>query len=475
MLYARQDDTTLIVSAADTFEAFEAFSSRTLIDGQGTQPDAIEMMMDDRFSGFRFPPLLIEFASPEDLSSFATQNGITLVKPNRLRYLHDAMVDAVAPDPLTSDTRTIAEIYGIDEVDPWDERTDEEIERDKKVQEAIETAKKEGKLTGDSFKGTKVTDVKTRVKEDGSIEIASAIAHKGGKKALEPEKHYRLENVPVPVLDRLCAFLGVVSREGELIEAKADINRLVSSLEKHGHAYKVTTIDPQTGTEEPFVHDEEAGKAILTGGMSVYHRIDLVGIDLEEAKARLASHALTLEKVAIARGETKDGCWMASISPRLAERMLPAFEGVPSALYGVNPDGLRILAEDAGATLVDGEKETPPRPWNDKAPEFDAMSADERAECLKGVEGSEFCFAGHYNGPQHGTIIYIQPKEFFNTKTELWKESLPIAKLLPSDIVEIEPCVYHTKSRNYEQVINDLSRRGFDENLFLRLFINNLD
>jgi hypothetical protein len=49
--------------------------------------------------------------------------------------------------------RTIGEEYGLDGYDPWDRRSDEELEHEAKVKDKIEKAKKMGQLSGESFGG----------------------------------------------------------------------------------------------------------------------------------------------------------------------------------------------------------------------------------------------------------------------------------------------------------------------------------
>jgi hypothetical protein len=49
--------------------------------------------------------------------------------------------------------KTIGEELGLSENDPWDRRSEEEIEQEKAIKEKIEKAKKAGKLSGESFGG----------------------------------------------------------------------------------------------------------------------------------------------------------------------------------------------------------------------------------------------------------------------------------------------------------------------------------
>lgn len=72
--------------------------------------------------------------------------------------------------------KTIGEALGLDEYDPWDRRSDEELEHEAKVKDKIEKAKKMGQLSGESFGG-----VVARKKEEEANGEGTEEAKKEGK------------------------------------------------------------------------------------------------------------------------------------------------------------------------------------------------------------------------------------------------------------------------------------------------------
>src|SRR5690606_14150327 len=84
--------------------------------------------------------------------------------------------------------------HGIDEVDQWDRRSEEEIEADREMKRKMKELQKQGKGSDDSFEGGKygknkdetdngtvhVTDINSSQNEDGSISIDNIRAVKTG-------------------------------------------------------------------------------------------------------------------------------------------------------------------------------------------------------------------------------------------------------------------------------------------------------
>lgn len=192
MIFAKKSSTKLVVGAAESTAEFEKFCGDVLLAGKfdADRASVMDMMIDDDFKGMKLPPLVIDFGNQDDLNKFIEENNITILKPNALVSHQQTMIDDEKEDPYafaerTDDTsgRTIAEIHGLDTNDEWDKRTEEEKEADLAQKEIFEKAKKEGKLSGDSFSGGKstarVTDVRTTSHSDGSVSIDNVLAVKG--------------------------------------------------------------------------------------------------------------------------------------------------------------------------------------------------------------------------------------------------------------------------------------------------------
>jgi hypothetical protein len=150
-------------------------------------------------------------------------------------------------------------------------------------------------------------------------------------------------------------------------------------------------------------------------------------------------------------------------------RQDPAFAGAAIEVYGVNDKGERLVPK--GVEIVEEVEEAePPRPWNDRAAEWDAM--DEAAKKAIKIKGEEFLFCGNYRGASDGCIVYITPRKYFAEHGEMWEGTLPIK--LADDLKRRAPGIYQTKSRDWINLCNDLTARGMTESLGLQLYINAL-
>lgn len=219
------------------------------------------------------------------------------------------------------------------------------------------------------------------------------------------------------------------------------------------------------------------------GPVAIYFRVDLAPtpfIEDEEMFVSALRDAKCEDKIA-ARGATPDGWWVAFAREFDAEQFCKDIDGIfahltqPYEMYGVNDKGERLVPKGA-ATVIDPArlKGEEPRPWNDRASELDAMDEEARAANRKGMKGEEFIFCGSYQGAQHGCVINVTPKSWFERHGTMWEGPLDIAHLLPQDMKEVAPGLYATKSRDWNNLSHDLARRGFKENLFFQLYLNSL-
>lgn len=168
------------------------------------EPDFMTSMTDDQFKMFKDGVTVFEHDSAEQQQAFVDEFGILMGSFARSIDHHNAMLVADEPDPYdVSDERTLEEIHGLTENDPWDVRTDEEKEQDAAFKEAIKQAKKDGQISDESFKprekkkndkSVHVTDVKAHRDADGNLEIDRILAVKDNDASEQEQK--QVEQAP---------------------------------------------------------------------------------------------------------------------------------------------------------------------------------------------------------------------------------------------------------------------------------------
>ena len=430
MLYAFEDDQVVFVAAATKTEEFKSFMAKMMAMSQedleahhlqSADPVSFtSMLTDQRFSDMKMSPIALYFTQRNQ--SFLDYHQIKIVSLNNAKDRLEDMLAEDEADPYahdSEDNRTIGEIHSLDDGDRWDKRTEEEMAEDAKMRKLYEEAKKNGDLSGDdSFapatnKKTeaRVTDIRTRVNPDGSVDIESAIGVKG------------LYDKP---------------------KEKAE--------------------DEEVSTD----------MAIDVGGeIAIYYKVDIESQRISKIEEALGD-TFDLD-TATAYRNSPDGCWAAFPRQAQAARLSALLEsvGIASKVYGVNDAGERLAPEGVEVVDTQAEVEQPPRRWNKRAAEIEAMSDEEKAENLKTVRASEFLFCGKYYGPGRGVFLTITPASYFSETGEKWDGSLEeIKHLLPLDISEVEPGVYHTNSRDWNNVSFDMARRGFIESMRLQMYLN---
>jgi hypothetical protein len=148
--------------------------------------------------------------------------------------------------------------------------------------------------------------------------------------------------------------------------------------------------------------------------------------------------------------------------------------------FGVNHNGERLVPKGSSVEVVDvdADKDYGPRPWNDRAAEFDLLSDDEKKAVWEEIKGEEFIFCGSYRGAEYGSVIHVVPVEWFNKHGTMWENTadprpLNIGHVLPADLKEHVPGTYVSRSRDWNALTFDLARKGMVENMFLQLHLNN--
>jgi hypothetical protein len=195
MLYGyRKDKLTTVVTAVanNNYAAYEAWF-RSLQDDTDLVVNVYETNFMDHFSEeysrAQSPVFVISHPSDEGAQKFIEKHEITLLKTQMAWDRHDDMVKFDAPDYYDiSETRTIEELEGLDQNDPYDRRTDDEKAEDAAYRAKVEELKKSGQLSGDgSFTPRKpkegdseahVTDIRTTRNADGTVSIDNVLAVK---------------------------------------------------------------------------------------------------------------------------------------------------------------------------------------------------------------------------------------------------------------------------------------------------------
>lgn len=187
MIYAftRNNETFLVALANGTHKEFmNVMKDIVDVTSELSEVDIIEQMMDDELAKFSRTIFALAAKDEQTLQDFNSTHGVILLHPARALDKHNDMIRAEEPDPYdVNDKRTVAELTGTDDHDPWDKRSEEEIEEDKKMKEIIEQMKKDGKVSEESFSpvtkdGVRVTDIRTVINKDGSISVDNVLARK---------------------------------------------------------------------------------------------------------------------------------------------------------------------------------------------------------------------------------------------------------------------------------------------------------
>jgi hypothetical protein len=195
MLYGyRKDDVTTVVTAIErnNYAPYEAWF-RGLQDDTDLVINVHETNFmdhfDEEFQRAQAPVFIISHPNAAGAEAFIAKHDILIVKKQAAWDRHVDMVQWDVPSYYDiSETRTIEELEGLTENDPYDHRTDDQKEKDAAFRAKIEDLKKSGQLSGDgSFTPVKpkngdsqahVTDIRTTVNADGTVEIDNVLAVK---------------------------------------------------------------------------------------------------------------------------------------------------------------------------------------------------------------------------------------------------------------------------------------------------------
>lgn len=152
--------------AADTVAEFSAFVDA--VKGQEENrnwnetyaSNFLDGMRSDTFKGYKHSVLAVYHNDEDQRAAFwaewpmLTEVQSMAARDRHADMLHEAKVaHKEATETEAEKAMTIEERTGLDKADPWDRRTEEEVEADRKQKEHIKEMQKKGEMSGDSFGG----------------------------------------------------------------------------------------------------------------------------------------------------------------------------------------------------------------------------------------------------------------------------------------------------------------------------------
>lgn len=481
MLYAVQNEETIIVTAASTLIEFEEFKTRQHQEEGITFEiaDILEMMTNPSLKGYRAAPLIITCPDRDAANTFIRDNMIQVQPYRDSLEMHENMLEhARLEEELgkPTDRRTLAEIHGLEENDPWAENLSEQSkEALRKQDEHMKKVRESGGLTGDSFggnlgEGINVHSGSVTVDDEGNVTGANILATKSTLTA------YELTVSEETDLDVMFNTLRIPENRIEEKEgARAvirlhdfQIKQIATVFESHRINYTLTRVVEAGEEKQSLVegYDElylffsvQVSNAVLTQMIPI---IDDAGIDTNTI---LAMH------------DFDDACWFICANEAHAQNIGDALDaaGHPNSIVAVNRQGKAILGEGANARVVDTNEHvvTDPRPWNDRASEIDQMSDEDREALFKGIKASEFIFVIRSH-PKYRTLVEITPETYFREHGVMWSGDMPFERLVPKDFLT------HVEGNTYAIGFDvdiakaNMCRYGFIESLLLQIHINEL-
>ena len=471
MIYASISDLSIIVGAADTMAEFEHFYNdivhQEIYNFVFTQPNVMEMLSEEHYRGLKLPPYVLTFENEADMKTFAKQFSVC-----PLNFIADKQNNMTKHTKAVKekDTRTISEIYGLDKFDPWDKRSDEQKKKDEDYKEKAKKSKEEGNLTGESFSGPEkelqVRRVTLGEDKDGEVFVDNVLAVKG---LFDKDEEAKKETKTFFIKD-FSEFTECMGLFDFGLSRDAFKNYQTNEIAAHRIAVYMKMNNEQfafTCNQEEIGPDEDIAQRLINAKDKIYFKLVVKNKSFREVFTILSA---TDKQKIVDCGQVTDYCWFVFKSKThavIAQKSINA----DAEIYPTDATGLRLVPE--GIELYEKKDFVePPRAWNEKVTEIAAMSAEQLEENTKSLSGEEFYFSGSYIDAQTGCIVYITPKSYFKKNNKRWRKALDIINILPSDLKEIAPGVYQTRSRDWMNLYHDLSKRKFEESMSFQLYMN---
>lgn len=239
---------------------------------------------------------------------------------------------------------------------------------------------------------------------------------------------------------------------------------------------------PRTNDQGEAINLDENGDniAIANDGLvPIYFRLEVTGASMEDVAPAFVAAKFPIGKHASVMRNYAKGCWFAAVRKQSAEDACAILTaaGFTAEVVAVDESGDPLLDTNiAGVTVVDtgASVETPIRPWNDRAFEWDFLTEEQKEENRKTWKGEEFIFTGQYTR-ETGCTITICPKAYFEKTGKTMDVQFDIKHILPEDLKNVGLWEYQTTSRDWNSFTYDMSvKRKFAENWFLQLYLNSL-
>ena len=483
MKYAYQDHNRTVVFAADSIKEFDNFKQgdHTFPHETVVFPDIIDMLGDPVMRRYSIGPVVL-CDCPDEL---ITANDIKLVPINRTMGAYDDMLEKarleseMGQDEM-SDRRTVGEILGITDYDPWSNLTPEQQAEQKALNEKMEAEHKAGALSDDSFSGETLQGGNIVVR-DINVKIDSSGAVTGSISAT------RTEITPHEILvgDHSYDINDVLAKmrvpENRIIENEP--GRVLVRL----HSFQIEQIErffAADGITDFSIIGEASGDEIpedaiqnFAPGYTKEHVFFVCSsaLDVPSSRALLAD----LSPV-IASHEVSGRGWLVCLRRKQAEYLADELmtNGVDAHVVAVNRFGIPIVDPKGIFKVIDdGEvKEYGPRPWDEDTTAWDAFTTEERKAEIEKIEPGEFMFAVREGG-QYGfkSRVWISPVAYFKREEKLWEGFLPIDDLVASGVLTHEKqAIFKTRYTGTE-TRNALSKMGLYESILLHLYLNERD
>lgn len=235
--------------------------------------------------------------------------------------------------------------------------------------------------------------------------------------------------------------------------------------------------DPKTSL------DEDGFDIMVTEDSSNcdYFKTEVVGADVERVKDIVADAGVRYRGSVYKAGNIKNGSWTVCITLRLAQKIEDALReaGLEVETFQVNHRGERLVAKVAGVKPMDRNAvaEIGPRPWNDRAAEWNAMSDEDKEKDRKTWKGSEFLMTGtEFHAA--GLVVWITPESYFRQHKAQFPERIDISHLLPSYMEEVAPWTFKCKDeqKDWNTVSFAIENKAqFKDSTLFAIYINTLN
>ena len=265
MLYGYTKNGTTVVTAAETVMELEGWYQRILekTPNNVTEHRAtgfMDHLSDPDFLGYRHPAYIFEHDSADQQDDFITQNSIKIFPPMRAR---DFMLDMVAKvdDKLQSDyhkrdNRTIGEVTGLDEHDPFDKRSEAERETAKLNEKRTDELRKRlgDHVTGQSF------DPNPRGGDGGGLNITE-IFDAGGAINVKGMKFGPGTNGSAPKIEKQKVEYDLTDDElNQLVDKLQEVGYTPEQLEKLKGQFDLTDNEHRQALAEVAVEELKSKK-----------------------------------------------------------------------------------------------------------------------------------------------------------------------------------------------------------------------